>query len=251
MKILLISGHGAGDPGAVAKIDGRVYREADLTREVVANLKPLLEQYGAKVDVYPTARNAFSDTDGHRLDSIAKFQNYDYVLEVHFNSAAKDTGGNGYTTGVECFWPSRATHTGVELPMTSRLAKLGFRQRQNRAGVLAVINTAAGYKVNANLLEVCFIDDADDMRLYLKNKKAVAQAIANGIAAFYKLTKEEDDMVHYTKVEEVPAAYRPAVEALVAEGSLGGFADERGLWLSEDLARFITIWMRHEEKKKK
>lgn len=60
MKILLISGHGAGDPGAVAKIDGRVYREADLTREVVANLKPLLEQYGAKVDVYPTARNALA-----------------------------------------------------------------------------------------------------------------------------------------------------------------------------------------------
>ena len=38
MKILLISGHGAGDVGAV----GNGYREADLTREVVNLLAPKL-----------------------------------------------------------------------------------------------------------------------------------------------------------------------------------------------------------------
>ena len=38
MKILLISGHGAGDPGATGTYNGVKYKEADLTREVVSTL---------------------------------------------------------------------------------------------------------------------------------------------------------------------------------------------------------------------
>lgn len=188
MKILLIAGHGAGDPGAVAKIDGVTYQEAKLTRDVVAMLKPLLEQYGAIVGVYPTSRNAYADRNG-KLTANANFKAYDYVLEIHFNSAANDKSGNGYTTGVECFWGNRGSSTGVEQPITSRIAKLGFRQRQNRAGQLYVINLSTSYGVKANLLEICFLDDADDMRLFLKNKQAVVQAIADGVGAAFGLKK--------------------------------------------------------------
>lgn len=221
MKILLIAGHGAGDPGAVAKIDGVTYQEAKLTREVVFNLKPLLEQYGATVSVYPTTRNAYADSQPSqhgKLSSTANFKAYDYVLEIHFNSAAKDLGGNGATTGVECFWPSRGASTGVELPITSRIAKFGFRQRQNRAGQLAVINTANGYGVKANLLEVCFVDDADDMRLYMKNRKAVAQAIADGIGAVYKLKKAPF-------VDIANNAFRSDIEWGISKGITTGYAD--------------------------
>ena len=47
MKILLIAGHGAGDPGA----SGCGYREANLTRELVNLIAPKLRKY-AIVDVY-------------------------------------------------------------------------------------------------------------------------------------------------------------------------------------------------------
>lgn len=187
MKILLIAGHGEGDSGAVAKIDGVTYKEADLTREVVANLKPCLKDYGVSVGVFNTSANAYSAYKAGNLTKRIDFTEWDYVLEIHFNACVNDLKGNGKTTGVECYWPSRGKESGLELPITSRIAKLGFKQRTNKAGQLAVINTAAGYGKKANLLEVCFIDDADDMRLYLKNKKQIAQAIADGIASYYKL----------------------------------------------------------------
>ena len=47
MKILLIAGHGAGDPGA----SGCGYKEANLTRELVNLIAPKLRKY-ATVDVY-------------------------------------------------------------------------------------------------------------------------------------------------------------------------------------------------------
>lgn len=188
MKILLIAGHGAGDPGATAKIDGKTYKEAELTREVVANLKPLLEAYGVNVTTYPTSHDAYQDYNAGRLVSTAKFSNYDYVLEIHFNAGRSDLKGDGKVAGDECFWPSRGKATGLEKPMTSRLFK-GYAQRASRSGKYAVINTAAGNGVKANLLEVCFIDDADDMRIYLKNKSNIAQNIAEGVAEYYGLKK--------------------------------------------------------------
>ena len=45
MKILLIAGHGAGDPGA----SGCGYKEANLTRELVNLIAPKLRKY-ATVD---------------------------------------------------------------------------------------------------------------------------------------------------------------------------------------------------------
>ena len=43
MNLLLISGHGAGDPGVTAAINGRAYREADEARKVTAALREALE----------------------------------------------------------------------------------------------------------------------------------------------------------------------------------------------------------------
>lgn len=188
MKILLIAGHGAGDPGATAKIDGKTYKEAELTREVVKNLKPKLEAYGAKVAVYPTTRNAYPDSQSGTLQANANFKVADYILEIHFNAGRSDLKGDGKVAGDECYWPSRGKATGLEKPMTSRLFK-GYAQRQSKSGAFSVINTSATHGKKANLLEVCFIDDADDMRIYLKNKTAIAQNIADGVAEYYGLKK--------------------------------------------------------------
>ena len=203
MRILLIAGHGAGDPGATAKINGVVYKEADLTREVVANLKPCLEAYGASVGVYPTSHDPFQDFNSGKLNANAQFASFDYILEIHFNAGRNDLKGDGKVAGDECYWPSRGKATGLETPITSRLFT-GYAQRQSKSGTFAVINTAAGYGKKANLLEVCFIDDADDMKIYLANKKQIAQNIADGVAAYFNLKKStKEDIIHMeiTKTE--------------------------------------------------
>lgn len=242
MKILLIAGHGAQDSGAVAKIDGVQYREADLTREVVSNLKPILEGYGVSVGVYPTSHDAYTDYKNGKLVANANFSAYDYVLEIHFNAGGTDLKGDGKIKGDEIFWASRGQATGLEAAITSRLFT-GVAQRQSKSGQFAVINTAAGYSKKANLLEVCFIDDADDMRYYVKNKKKIAQNIADGIAEKYNLKnkakptiKEEDDVVRYKTIKDVPEAYRAQVQDYINRGIIKGKGNGV-LDLSEDLIR--------------
>ena len=84
MKILLIAGHGQGDPGAM----GNGYKEADLTREFVAGLKPLLTPF-AEVDIYDTSKKmSYQLSQGVWFN----FKNYDYVFEPHFNALKKDIG---------------------------------------------------------------------------------------------------------------------------------------------------------------
>ena len=55
MKVLLISGHGAGDSGAV----GCGAKESDLTRQATNILAGKLASYDVSVTRYPTARDAY------------------------------------------------------------------------------------------------------------------------------------------------------------------------------------------------
>ena len=41
--------------------------------------------------------------------------------------------------------------------------------------------------ISSALLEVCFIDDASDMRIYAKNKEKIAQSTVDGIVQSFKL----------------------------------------------------------------
>lgn len=103
MSILLIAGHGAGDPGAVS---GK-YREADEARKVVSALRKRL---GGACAVYPTDRDGYQDYKKGTLRSVAQFQDYDLVLEVHFN-AFKASSADGKTKGVEAYVPKGGDKT--------------------------------------------------------------------------------------------------------------------------------------------
>lgn len=175
MKILLISGHGAGDPGAIGTCNGVKYKEADLTREVVSALAAKLKGF-ADVTVYDQTRNAYTDYCNGTLNSRANFANYDFVLEVHFNAYKADSG-DGKNKGVEIFAKSGSE---IEGNIVKNIAALGFTNRGVKSNSYAVINTARSKGTRAALLEVCFIDDADDMKLYLAKKNDIIIAIVKG-----------------------------------------------------------------------
>lgn len=80
MKILLIAGHGTGDSGTV----GNGYEESDLTREFAALLIKKLDSY-CEVTLANTNRNWFEFLGDNQYD----FSEYDYALEIHFNSGGK------------------------------------------------------------------------------------------------------------------------------------------------------------------
>ncbi|MBO7320108.1 MAG: N-acetylmuramoyl-L-alanine amidase, partial [Clostridia bacterium] len=54
MKILLMAGHGDGDPGAI----GNGYKEAEVVREIVPKLRDKLTPY-ADVTVFDMSKNPY------------------------------------------------------------------------------------------------------------------------------------------------------------------------------------------------
>ena len=195
MNLLLISGHGAGDPGAVGSYQGKTYREADETRNVTKALAAELAGDCA-VTVYPTDRNAFEDHRSGTLASLAKFSRYDYVLEIHFN-AIKASAADGKTKGVECYVPTGAKSTVTETAICRNMAALGLTNRGVKAYNWSVIAAAHKAGVPSALLEVCFIDDADDMAVYTTKRGEIARAIADGVRAGFSLSSEEEETVTY------------------------------------------------------
>lgn len=189
MKILLISGHGAGDSGAVAKINGKTYKEATETIIMVKKIKTQLLKYsGVSVTLYPTGRNAYEDAKNGCLK--VNFADYDYILEVHFNACVNDLKGNGKTTGVEIYITKADSIKKTETLIVEEVAKLGLKNRGVKQYDWTVINRAKKAGAESALLEICFIDDADDMKIYLANKGKIATKIANGIAQSYGLKKK-------------------------------------------------------------
>ena len=177
MKILLISGHGAGDNGACAN----GYKEADLTREVVNILKEKLKRY-ADIDVYNQTRDAFKDVNNGNIQ--VNFANYNYVLEIHFNSF------NGSAKGTEIYTTRIENAKTVEEKIMNKLSKF-FTVRGVKEKNFNVIYSAKKKGVSSALLEVCFIDNTEDIQTYQNNKDAICQAICDGVAEGFGLKEGE------------------------------------------------------------
>lgn len=187
-KILLIAGHGEGDPGAT----GNGYKEADLTREIVSLVKPELEKY-ATVDIADMSKNWYV-----RRNSL-NVTGYDYVLEHHFNAIKEETVSDGKSKGTEIYVTNAEKGVTVEEKILEKICALGFRNRcLNAAGEteikkkdFSLIKRIKNLGVSSALLEVCFIDDIDDMKIYQSKKKKIAAAVAEGIAEGFGLKKKE------------------------------------------------------------
>ena len=184
--MLLIAGHGGTDPGACAN----GYKEAELTREAARLIKPHLEAF-SEVDLFDTSKDLYSCIkNGMAFD----FTPYDYVLELHFNAGAKDTAGNGKTTGTEILVHQGEAGISVEEKILQKVCALGFTNRGvKRRSDLQNMNKCRKAGVSYALLEICFIDDIDDCRLYQKQKENVLYQVSRGIAEGFGIDRKEAD----------------------------------------------------------
>lgn len=215
-NILLISGHGGTDPGAVAF--GK--READLTRELVTLLQKEILKYSCKCDVYDMSRSMYKDiiTNGYSYD----FSKYDYVLEVHFNAFKLDNG-DGKNKGTEIYVTTSEKGITVEEKILKAMVSLGFTNREVKRKNWAVISRAKKQGVSSALFETCFMDDADDMKIYNANKKAIANGVAKAIADGFKIPKKEENTVGFTDTQSHWA--KADIEKVASKGIMGGYSD--------------------------
>lgn len=238
MNVLIIAGHGGTpyDPGA----PGCGYTEAVETRRMANAVAPLLRAYGFDTALYDQSKDAYKVvTQGGSLPLTG----VGYVIEFHLNSAAKDPGGNGYTTGTEIFVHTNEAGVTVEEAILRRVCALGFRNRGiKRSSGLAVLRHVHSRGISHALVETCFIDDRDDMALYAAKFDAIARAIADGVAEGFgksvqddkedgTMTQKEFEAMYgkvnplYKTISDVPPYWQPEVREMLECGAINGGTD--------------------------
>lgn len=187
MKINVHAGHNPDGKiacGAVGHI-----KESTQARKVKKYVIKYLRAAGHTV--YDcTCKNGTSQSDV--LNKIGKLQNahtVDLDVSIHFNSGTGDSKGNGTTTGTEVLvYNSSSKSNAIAKNICAEIAKLGFKNRGVKYRTdLYVLNHTSIVKSNALLIECCFVDDADDVKLY--SAKKMAQAIVVGILNSYDIYK--------------------------------------------------------------
>lgn len=175
MNILLIAGHGEGDPGAC--YFGR--KESDLTRDLLSVLAPLLKGY-ANVTCYPTEKNCYKQ---NKAGNAPDWSLYDYVVELHFNAFSSHEAN-----GTEIYVHKTEKGVTVEEKILREMETLGFKNRGIvRKTGLKNMNTCKAAGVSYALIETCFMSNATDIDRYIYNRERTAQAIANGIIKGFNL----------------------------------------------------------------
>ena len=193
MKILLIAGHGDGDCGAV----GNGCKEADLTREIATLVRAELQNY-AEVDIADTKKNWYQYVC--KKGGSLNVKGYDYALEFHLNAIAAEAQSNGKTKGTEIYVTTAEKGTKVEQCIVNAISALGFKNRGVKRYNWALINYIKKQGVSSALLEVFFIDDIDDMKIYQNRKSEVIKAIAGGIISGFSLERKADELTDDCRV---------------------------------------------------
>lgn len=184
MKMLLIAGHGQGDPGAI----GNNRSECNLTRNLAVAMQQENLDYDSDLEIvlYDTTKDCYQQS---KAGNVPNYREYEYVFEVHFN-AASDPSAHGTEILISDYEPS---HT-VEDLILSKLEKLGLTNRGvKRRNDLLNMNNCVGIGTSYALLETCFITNKSDVEFYLNNYEQVAQAVLEGILEGFGLTYQETE----------------------------------------------------------
>ncbi len=172
-KVLLIAGHGEGDPGAVSKWG----KEADLTRDLLMQTLPFIDEMVLDPEVYDMEKDCYQQT---KKGKGPDYGNQDFILEIHFNAKQrKDEAGDGAFTGTGGYIHSGADPIVAEA-MIDQIVSLGF-QKWCLCETAELCNCNAAWNAGTPyfLLETAFLDDGDDMRFYNSKKEEVAKSIAD------------------------------------------------------------------------
>ena len=167
-----LSGEGTGSQGCG-------YKEQNLTRELGKIVIEMLKKEGHTI--YDCTVDKSSNNAQQLIDRVNKAnkQPLDLFVSIHFNACVNDVRGNGRTTGTEVLLHSMSSKAKPYAErIVKKIANVGLKNRGVKTHNAYVLKHT---KAPALLIETCFIDDRDDMNVYLKSPKKVAKAIVEGI----------------------------------------------------------------------
>lgn len=167
-----LSGEGTGSQGCG-------YKEQNLTRELGKIVIEMLKKEGHTI--YDCTVDKSSNNAQQLIDRVNKAnkQPLDLFVSIHFNACVNDVRGDGRTTGTEVLLHSMSSKAKPYAErIVKKIANVGLKNRGVKTHNAYVLKHT---KAPALLIETCFIDDRDDMNVYLKSPRKVAKAIVEGI----------------------------------------------------------------------
>lgn len=177
MKIGIDMGHTLSGEGTGSQ--GCGYKEQNLTRELGKIVIEMLKKEGHTV--YDCTVDKSSNNAQQLIDRVNKAnkQPLDLFVSIHFNACVNDVKGDGRTTGTEVLLHSMSSKAKPYAErIVKKIANVGLKNRGVKTHNAYVLKHT---KAPALLIETCFIDDRDDMNVYLKSPRKVAKAIVEGI----------------------------------------------------------------------
>lgn len=168
-KLFISAGHGGSDPGAI----GNGYKEAELTIEFRNILVAELRTFGIE---------AITDPDNNFTSKTlawlrGKFGSKDILFDIHFNA------GVPAAHGTEVIVPNTSSQFEKDMAteICAAFATFGFRNRGVKPESETARKSLAWMKPSAEnvLIEIGFITNETDMKLYQANKRGMARKLAN------------------------------------------------------------------------
>ena len=163
-------GHGGDDPGACYHGRKESMDVLNLGREVAAEVR----RHGVIVD---ETRTADATVSLEQRSAFENKQHYDYFISFHRNASSpeKAHGVETYT-----YLNPGAKSKGLAGRIESALVKLGFTDRGVKQANYYVLRKT---KAPAVLMEIGFIDNTNDNKLFDSKRKDIIQVLAKTILA--------------------------------------------------------------------
>lgn len=183
-KILIVSGHGYADVGAV----GNGTNERDFIRKYIApNVQKYLKQAGHTVNLYGGSKqdqNMYTDTAyGERLGDTKNYgmywvkqQKYDVVVELHLDAAGASASGGHVIISNQ--WPADKIDKDINNCLK---ATVGTIRGINPRNDLLNTNVSGRLNINYRLVEMGFITNKKDMDYLKKNYDKFSKELAGAI----------------------------------------------------------------------
>ena len=249
MIIALDAGHYNDTPGkrCLKRIDPNETRERFLNARMAEHVEELLKAYDCEV-MRCDDRTGKTDPSLSERAARANRAGAGAFISIHHNAGVN--GGKG--GGICVYAAENASKTSLTLQRAvydETVKRTGLKG--NRATPLPVANFTVIYKANmpAVLGEFGFMDSKTDVPIILTDDFSVkcAQGIVAALVKTFGIKKkseqEEDDMVRYKTIDEIPEGYRAETQELIDLG-FNGYGDERGLYVTEDMLRGLIINLR-------
>ena len=183
-KILIASGHGYADVGAV----GNGTNERDFIRKYITpNVQKYLKQAGHSVDLYGGSKqdqNLYTDTAyGERIGNHKDYgmywvhkQKYDIVVELHLDAAGASASGGHVIISNQ--WPADKVDKDINNCLKATVGTIrGIDPRND----LLNANVAGRLGTNYRLVEMGFITNKKDMNYLKKNYDKFSKELAGAI----------------------------------------------------------------------